>query len=114
MLKIISLADYPRKVDLWIKTWYLVYLKFNLSLGTYINIIKEQKTNISKIHNNDIFNAYKSCFRIVAQVGLKNNCTFCGVFRRQALDRGAMQVNLFDLGSRKLVQTSKIREGRKG
>lgn len=27
--------------------------------------------------------------RIVAQIGLKNNCTFCGVFRRQALDRGA-------------------------
>ncbi|KNE71226.1 cytoplasmic tRNA 2-thiolation protein 1 [Allomyces macrogynus ATCC 38327] len=27
---------------------------------------------------------------IVAQVGLKNNCTFCGVFRRQALDRGAV------------------------
>nr|XP_033800403.1 cytoplasmic tRNA 2-thiolation protein 1 isoform X3 [Geotrypetes seraphini]XP_033800404.1 cytoplasmic tRNA 2-thiolation protein 1 isoform X3 [Geotrypetes seraphini]XP_033800405.1 cytoplasmic tRNA 2-thiolation protein 1 isoform X3 [Geotrypetes seraphini] len=27
---------------------------------------------------------------IVKQVGLKNNCTFCGVFRRQALDRGAM------------------------
>ena len=26
---------------------------------------------------------------IVARVGLKNNCTFCGVFRRQALDRGA-------------------------
>lgn len=26
---------------------------------------------------------------IVKQVGLKNNCTFCGVFRRQALDRGA-------------------------
>ena len=25
---------------------------------------------------------------IVRQVGLKNNCTFCGVFRRQALDRG--------------------------
>ena len=23
------------------------------------------------------------------QVGKKNNCTFCGVFRRQALDRGA-------------------------
>ena len=29
-----------------------------------------------------------------AQVGLKNNCTFCGVFRRQALDRGAMQVDV--------------------
>lgn len=27
--------------------------------------------------------------QIVAQIGLKNNCTFCGVFRRQALDRGA-------------------------
>ncbi|XP_028598548.2 cytoplasmic tRNA 2-thiolation protein 1 [Podarcis muralis] len=27
--------------------------------------------------------------RIVRHVGLKNNCTFCGVFRRQALDRGA-------------------------
>eukprot|EP01117_Protostelium_nocturnum_P016086 TRINITY_DN6307_c0_g1_i1.p1 TRINITY_DN6307_c0_g1~~TRINITY_DN6307_c0_g1_i1.p1 ORF type:complete len:329 (-),score=85.04 TRINITY_DN6307_c0_g1_i1:31-915(-) len=26
---------------------------------------------------------------IVKQIGLKNNCTFCGVFRRQALDRGA-------------------------
>ena len=26
---------------------------------------------------------------IVSQVGRKNNCTFCGVFRRQALDRGA-------------------------
>ena len=25
---------------------------------------------------------------IVLQVGLKNNCSFCGVFRRQALDRG--------------------------
>ncbi|KNC48076.1 cytoplasmic tRNA 2-thiolation protein 1 [Thecamonas trahens ATCC 50062] len=27
---------------------------------------------------------------VVAQIGLKNNCTFCGVFRRQALDRGAL------------------------
>jgi len=26
---------------------------------------------------------------VVKQIGLKNNCTFCGVFRRQALDRGA-------------------------
>ena len=31
------------------------------------------------------------------QVGLKNNCTFCGVFRRQALDRGAMQVKYWEL-----------------
>jgi cytoplasmic tRNA 2-thiolation protein 1 len=27
--------------------------------------------------------------QIVAETGRKNNCTFCGVFRRQALDRGA-------------------------
>ncbi|CAG2110587.1 unnamed protein product [Medioppia subpectinata] len=26
---------------------------------------------------------------VVKQTGLRNNCTFCGVFRRQALDRGA-------------------------
>lgn len=29
---------------------------------------------------------------IVQKIGLKNNCTFCGVFRRQALDRGAVVV----------------------
>ena len=29
---------------------------------------------------------------IVAQVGTRNNCTFCGVFRRQALDRGAQLI----------------------
>lgn len=27
--------------------------------------------------------------RIVREIGRSNNCTFCGVFRRQALDRGA-------------------------
>jgi cytoplasmic tRNA 2-thiolation protein 1 len=27
--------------------------------------------------------------RVVSQIGRSNNCTFCGVFRRQALDRGA-------------------------
>ena len=30
--------------------------------------------------------------QIVAQVGTRNNCTFCGVFRRQALDRGAQLI----------------------
>lgn len=29
---------------------------------------------------------------IVSHIGKKNNCTFCGVFRRQALDRGAMLI----------------------
>ncbi|KAK1232797.1 cytosolic thiouridylase subunit Ctu1 [Marasmius sp. AFHP31] len=31
---------------------------------------------------------------IVSQVGRKNNCTFCGVFRRQALDRGAAMLDV--------------------
>ena len=31
---------------------------------------------------------------IVNQVGRKNNCTFCGVFRRQALDRGAAMLHV--------------------
>jgi cytoplasmic tRNA 2-thiolation protein 1 len=29
---------------------------------------------------------------IVASIGPKSNCTFCGVFRRQALDRGAVRL----------------------
>ncbi|CAG8515304.1 7317_t:CDS:2 [Diversispora eburnea] len=32
--------------------------------------------------------------QIVKEVGLKNNCTFCGVFRRQALDRGAVMLEV--------------------
>lgn len=32
--------------------------------------------------------------RIVSQIGKKNNCTFCGVFRRQALDRGASMLHV--------------------
>ena len=32
--------------------------------------------------------------RIVATIGRRNNCTFCGVFRRQALDRGAAMLGV--------------------
>lgn len=32
--------------------------------------------------------------QIVAQIGKKNNCTYCGVFRRQALDRGCIQMGV--------------------
>lgn len=32
--------------------------------------------------------------RIVGEIGKTNNCTFCGVFRRQALDRGARLLNV--------------------
>ncbi|KIW15631.1 cytoplasmic tRNA 2-thiolation protein 1 [Exophiala spinifera] len=32
--------------------------------------------------------------QVVAQVGKKGNCTYCGVFRRQALDRGAAKLDI--------------------
>jgi len=32
--------------------------------------------------------------QVVAQVGKKGNCTYCGVFRRQALDRGAAKMGI--------------------
>ena len=32
--------------------------------------------------------------QVVAQVGKKGNCTYCGVFRRQALDRGAAMLGI--------------------
>ncbi|ODV89852.1 hypothetical protein CANCADRAFT_147746 [Tortispora caseinolytica NRRL Y-17796] len=31
---------------------------------------------------------------IVEAIGTKNNCTYCGVFRRQALDRGALSLGI--------------------
>jgi len=48
--------------------------------------------SISKHHQscNLIVITFFFSIKIVSQVGRKNNCTFCGVFRRQALDRGAM------------------------
>lgn len=32
--------------------------------------------------------------QVVAQVGKKGNCTYCGVFRRQALDRGSARLGI--------------------
>lgn len=32
--------------------------------------------------------------QVVEQIGKKGNCTYCGVFRRQALDRGAARLNI--------------------
>lgn len=32
--------------------------------------------------------------QVVSQVGRKGNCTYCGVFRRQALDRGAARLGI--------------------
>ncbi len=55
---------------------------------------------------------------IVSQIGKKNNCTFCGVFRRQALDRGAAMLkvdhivtghNADDIAETVLMNSSLIR-----
>lgn len=35
--------------------------------------------------------------KVVQTVGQKNNCTFCGVFRRQALDRGCVMLGITHL-----------------
>ncbi len=32
--------------------------------------------------------------QVVSQIGKKGNCTYCGVFRRQALDRGAARLGI--------------------
>lgn len=32
--------------------------------------------------------------QVVAEIGKKGNCTYCGVFRRQALDRGAAKLGI--------------------
>jgi tRNA(Ile)-lysidine synthase TilS/MesJ len=59
--------------------------------------------------------------KIVSQVGKKNNCTFCGVFRRQALDRGAAQLgvdhivtghNADDIAETVLMNSESRAEGR--
>ena len=43
--------------------------------------------------------------KIVDAVGRKNNCTFCGVFRRQALDRAGMKLKVDQIVS-ELPRTS--------
>ena len=45
--------------------------------------------------HNFILDLYNwSMDEIVEAAGRKSNCTFCGVFRRQALDRGAWQLGV--------------------
>jgi tRNA(Ile)-lysidine synthase TilS/MesJ len=47
---------------------------------------------------------------LMAQVGTRNNCTFCGVFRRQALDRGAQLMKADKVGRMcNIVMAEKVR-----
>ena len=60
--------------------------------------------------------------RVVSTIGKKNNCTFCGVFRRQALDRGAAALgvdhivtghNADDIAETVLMNSTSIPSSRK-
>uniref|UniRef100_A0A915D202 Cytoplasmic tRNA 2-thiolation protein 1 n=1 Tax=Ditylenchus dipsaci TaxID=166011 RepID=A0A915D202_9BILA len=61
--------------------------------------IREVKKNEADLGLDLTIVSYKQLYGwtmddIVSKIGKKNNCTFCGVFRRQALDRGALKVEL--------------------
>ena len=72
---------------------------FLLSIDEGITGYRDDSLETVKINSKDYdlplkILSYKELYgwtmdTIVSQIGLKNNCTFCGVFRRQALDRGA-------------------------
>ena len=58
------------------------------SLETVNRNEKEYQIPLKVLSYKDLYGW--SMDEIVSEIGLKNNCTFCGVFRRQALDRGAV------------------------
>lgn len=87
-------------------TMKLLNERFNYGLDLYLLSIDEGITgyrddSLNTVKQNQVEYAlpltilsYKELFgwtmdQIVKEVGRKNNCTFCGVFRRQALDKGA-------------------------
>ena len=57
------------------------------------------KRNSQQYNMNLCILGYKELYgwtmdEVVQQIGKKGNCTYCGVFRRQALDRGAAKVGV--------------------
>jgi cytoplasmic tRNA 2-thiolation protein 1 len=58
------------------------------SLGTVKRNQDEYSLPLKIISYAEIYRGW-TMDKIVKAIGQKNNCTFCGVFRRQALDRGA-------------------------
>ena len=78
-----------------------VHPTFSLNESTYMRIplpqtVKRNQQQYSMplkiLSYNDLYGWTMDA--VVAQIGKKNNCTFCGVFRRQALDRGAAMLNV--------------------
>ncbi|CAD8109838.1 unnamed protein product [Paramecium sonneborni] len=89
----------------------LLNKKYNYGLHLYLLSIDEgikgyRDDSLETVKQNQItyeldlkILSYKELFNwsmdeVVAQIGLNNNCTYCGVFRRQALDRGAIQLGV--------------------
>ncbi|KAJ6682532.1 ATPASES OF THE PP SUPERFAMILY-RELATED [Salix koriyanagi] len=71
----------------WISSCCLL-TKALLDTGmTHLRRLKEMNFRLKIVSYKDLYGWTMD--EIVKTIGLKNNCTFCGVFRRQALDRGA-------------------------
>ena len=83
----------------WVDLTFLVICTSTLFLPLKIFIIQTVKRNQQQYDMPLKILSYDELYgwtmdSIVSQVGRKNNCTFCGVFRRQALDRGAAMLNV--------------------
>ncbi|GAA94049.1 uncharacterized protein L969DRAFT_92981 [Mixia osmundae IAM 14324] len=57
------------------------------SLETVKTNAKEYKLPLKILSYDDLYGGW-TMDKVVKETGRKNNCTYCGVFRRQALDRG--------------------------
>lgn len=62
------------------------------SLATVKRNQKQYDLPLEIISYRDLYNWTMD--EIVACAGVRSSCTYCGVFRRQALDRGAMKLNI--------------------
>ncbi|KAK9463875.1 uncharacterized protein V1516DRAFT_668923 [Lipomyces oligophaga] len=58
------------------------------SLETVKRNQEQYSLPLSIVSYSELYNGW-DMDAIVTEIGKKNNCTYCGVFRRQALDRGA-------------------------
>lgn len=65
------------------------------SLETVERNKDQYEMNLEIVSYRDLYNWTMD--EIVATIGKKNNCTYCGVFRRQALDRGCVKLGISHL-----------------
>ncbi|KAM0787198.1 nucleotidyltransferase, variant 2 [Microbotryomycetes sp. NB124-2] len=63
------------------------------SLDTVKRNAEQYGLPLTILSYHDLYNGW-TMDRVVAEIGKKGNCTYCGVFRRQALDRGANQLTV--------------------